>query len=166
MLFLHPETTCLKKWIPVIISPWHIFFFQCMPELISLICICHLLCIHLMLKFIHTGHIRNNSKPFLKMRLSILVGRIFEKIIHPGICQILHRHRMNLRYFRCWKSNLIRHTVSCSRIGLKGMSCFVCQNIHICGSSVKIGENKRSHHIRQKCTISPLHFTWLCFKIK
>ena len=29
------------------------------------------------------------------------IGRIFEKIIHPWICQILHRHRMNLRYFRC-----------------------------------------------------------------
>ena len=34
------------------------------------------------------------------------------------------------------------------------------------GNAIPYGTTEEQVQLAQKCTISPLHFTWLCFKIK
>ena len=131
MLFLHPETSSFKKCISIVISPRHIFFFKRMPQLIPLHRICHFLSVNLMLKFIHAGHIRNDSESLLKMCPSILISFFFKEIFHPGVGKIFHRHRMDLCNLRSRKCNFIRYTASGSCISFKCMSCLMGQNIYI-----------------------------------
>ena len=87
------------------------------------------------------------------MRIAVFVG-ILKEQSHPGIREVLHRHGMDLIDLACGMVIGRDRQCSGSRIALKGMSCFMGQDLHIRAGSIKIREDKGRLKRRKRTAIA------------
>ena len=121
---------------------------------------------YLMLELIHTYHVRNHFQRAHQVRITVIICFLSKECIHPGVCEMLHCHRVNLRHLACREYHIHKRNLFCRRIRLECMARLMSQNINVRARTIKVGEDERRLERIQKCAVTACLFSRLRLQVK